>query len=108
MINRLTDALKFQTEALVLRSERQRLLASNIANADTPGYQARDFDFKAALGAATAGLSGAGGWSIGAGLRRAPRGATGLAGRVAGADARSRHGDCDRLGPDWRARDRAA
>jgi flagellar basal-body rod protein FlgB len=49
MINRLTDALTFQTQALVLRSERQQLLASNIANADTPGYQARDFDFASAL-----------------------------------------------------------
>jgi len=49
MLNRLTDSLNFQSEALRLRSERQRLLASNIANADTPGYQARDFDFASAL-----------------------------------------------------------
>jgi flagellar basal-body rod protein FlgB len=49
MINRLTDALDFQARALVLRAERQRVLASNIANADTPGYVARDFDFAAAL-----------------------------------------------------------
>ena len=49
MINRLGDSLDFQTQALVLRSERQRLLASNIANADTPGYIARDMDFAAAL-----------------------------------------------------------
>ena len=54
MINRLTDTLNFQTEALALRSERQRLLASNIANADTPGYVARDFDFSRALRDATA------------------------------------------------------
>jgi flagellar basal-body rod protein FlgB len=54
MINHLTDSLRFQTEALVLRSERQRLIASNIANADTPGYVARDFDFARALGDATA------------------------------------------------------
>ncbi len=54
MLNRLTDMLNFQTEALALRSERQRLLASNIANADTPGYQARDFDFARALKEATA------------------------------------------------------
>ena len=54
MINRLTDALNFQTQALALRSERQRLLASNIANADTPGYVARDFDFSRALRDATA------------------------------------------------------
>ena len=54
MLNRLGASIDFQSQALLLRSERQRLLASNIANADTPGYQARDFDFKAALGAATA------------------------------------------------------
>ena len=49
MINRLSDALNFQTQALALRSDRQRLLASNIANADTPGFQGRDFDFAGAL-----------------------------------------------------------
>jgi len=53
MINRLSDTLNFQTEALVLRSERQRLIASNIANGDTPGYVARDMDFAAALRQAT-------------------------------------------------------
>ena len=51
MINRLTAPLDFQTQALTLRSERQRLIASNIANADTPGYVARDFDFSRALAA---------------------------------------------------------
>ena len=49
MLDRLTDTLNFQTQALVLRSERQRLIASNIANADTPGYKARDMDFATAL-----------------------------------------------------------
>lgn len=29
-----------------LLSARQRLVASNIANADTPGYRARDLDFQ--------------------------------------------------------------
>ncbi len=58
MINRLTDPLNFQTQALTLRSERQRLLASNIANADTPGFVARDFDFAAALKDASARQSG--------------------------------------------------
>jgi flagellar basal-body rod protein FlgB len=53
MLNRLTDTLNFQAEALVLRSERQRLIASNIANADTPGYVARDMDFASALRQAT-------------------------------------------------------
>ena len=37
MMNHLTDGLNFNAQALVLRSERQRLIASNIANADTPG-----------------------------------------------------------------------
>jgi len=53
MISRLTNELDFQSQALVLRAERQRLIAGNIANADTPGYKARDFDFASALRAAT-------------------------------------------------------
>lgn len=53
MLNRLTDTLNFQSEALSLRSERQRLIASNIANADTPGYVSKDFDFSTALRQAT-------------------------------------------------------
>jgi flagellar basal-body rod protein FlgB len=53
MLNRLTAHIDFQSQALMLRSERQRLIASNIANADTPGYQARDFDFASALRNAT-------------------------------------------------------
>ena len=55
MVPRLTDSLDFHTQALTLRSERQRLIAGNIANADTPGYQARDFDFAATLRAAQGG-----------------------------------------------------
>lgn len=35
--------------ALTLRSERMQILASNIANAATPGYKARDLDFRAML-----------------------------------------------------------
>jgi flagellar basal-body rod protein FlgB len=53
MLDRLTNTLDFQSQALVLRSERQRLIASNIANADTPGYVAREMDFAAALKQAT-------------------------------------------------------
>ena len=59
MISRLTNELDFQTQALVLRAERQRLIAGNIANADTPGYKARDFDFASALRAAS-GAAGTG------------------------------------------------
>ncbi|WP_294389978.1 flagellar basal body rod protein FlgB [uncultured Sphingomonas sp.] len=42
-------------DALRLRSQRMALLASNIANAATPNYKARDFDFQKALTAANAG-----------------------------------------------------
>jgi flagellar basal-body rod protein FlgB len=58
MIQRLTGTLDFQSQALQLRAERQRVVASNIANADTPGYQARDFDFAAALRTATSNVAG--------------------------------------------------
>ncbi len=59
MLDRLTDAMDFNGQALVLRAERQRLIASNIANADTPGYVARDMDFAQALRQATGGATGA-------------------------------------------------
>ena len=39
--------------ALQLRSQRLTMLASNIANAATPNYKARDFDFSEALKMAT-------------------------------------------------------
>jgi flagellar basal-body rod protein FlgB len=35
--------------ALSVRTKRAEILASNIANADTPGYKAQDLDFKTAL-----------------------------------------------------------
>lgn len=38
--------------ALALRGRRTELLATNLANADTPNYKARDVDFRAALAAA--------------------------------------------------------
>ena len=41
--------------ALELRSQRMGLIASNIANASTPGYKARDIDFAAALKAQAGG-----------------------------------------------------
>jgi flagellar basal-body rod protein FlgB len=45
----LDKALAFQENALNLRSYRQQLLASNIANADTPNYKAMDIDFAKTL-----------------------------------------------------------
>jgi flagellar basal-body rod protein FlgB len=53
MLEKMTSRLDFQANALVLRSQRQQVIASNIANADTPGYVARDFDFAKALQAAS-------------------------------------------------------
>jgi flagellar basal body rod protein FlgB len=54
VIANMVDTLDFHSKALVLRAERQRIIASNIANADTPGYAARDLDFKQAMNDATA------------------------------------------------------
>lgn len=39
-------------QAIQLRTERSEVLASNIANADTPGYKAKDFNFSEALSGA--------------------------------------------------------
>ncbi|WKB54099.1 flagellar basal body rod protein FlgB [Eleftheria terrae] len=47
-------ALGLHPEALKLRAERTKILASNIANENTPGYQARDLDFAATLASVTA------------------------------------------------------
>ncbi len=44
-------------DALALRSQRLALLASNIANAATPNYKARDIDFTKALDMAQKGSS---------------------------------------------------
>jgi flagellar basal-body rod protein FlgB len=59
MFAQLTSDLDFHGKALVLRAERQRAIASNIANADTPGYVARDMDFAKTLRAATSSLPAA-------------------------------------------------
>lgn len=48
-----SNALGVHERALNIRGERAEVLANNLANADTPGFKARDFDFKAALNAAT-------------------------------------------------------
>lgn len=52
MTESLDKLFRFHQNALNVRAFRQQLLASNIANADTPGYKARDIDFAAALRAA--------------------------------------------------------
>ncbi|MCE9642307.1 MAG: flagellar basal body rod protein FlgB [Betaproteobacteria bacterium] len=55
MATELDNHLQFHAQALNLRAARQQVLASNIANADTPGYKARDIDFNKTLQDALAG-----------------------------------------------------
>ena len=52
----MLDALSGQLERYMdLLSARQKLVASNIANVDTPGYQTQDIDFQTEFQNATAG-----------------------------------------------------
>ncbi|MDB5748480.1 MAG: flagellar biosynthesis protein FlgB [Massilia sp.] len=69
MIGKLDNYLRFNETALSLRAQRQELIASNIANADTPHFKARDIDFASAMqGAlAKAAASGTGVGATGAG-----------------------------------------
>jgi flagellar basal-body rod protein FlgB len=46
---KLDDVFGIHEEALRLRARRSEVLAANLANSDTPGFKARDFDFKAML-----------------------------------------------------------
>ncbi len=57
MTSSIDAMFQFQQAALNLRAARQELMASNIANADTPNYKAKDIDFASALQGA---LSGSG------------------------------------------------
>ena len=58
MLDRIDQQLGTLRNVANLRAYRQEVLASNIANADTPNYKARDFDFSAALESAQAGRAG--------------------------------------------------
>jgi flagellar basal-body rod protein FlgB len=71
MLAPLTSQLDFDGAALQLRAQRAQLLASNLANADTPGFKARDIDFAQALHNAT-------------GVAVAASGATGTGGTTGG------------------------
>lgn len=48
-MSRIDDAFGVSQQALLFRSQRSSVLAANIANADTPNYLAKDYDFKTAL-----------------------------------------------------------
>lgn len=52
------------TQALDLWQRRTEVLANNLANADTPGFQARDIDFRQVLAAASDRASGTGGVAL--------------------------------------------
>ena len=84
MIDRLAAALQFDQEALNLRHQRQQVLANNIANADTPNFKARDFDFASELSRAMdSGRPAAGGLSL----------STTAAGHIAGGSGSAPVGD---------------
>jgi flagellar basal-body rod protein FlgB len=61
MPSSIDNYLGVHAAALQLRSQRTEVLAANLANADTPGYRARDIDFKNALAAASGQNNGGGG-----------------------------------------------
>jgi len=45
----IDNAFGIHAQALSFRSQRSSVLAANIANSDTPGFKARDYDFQDAL-----------------------------------------------------------
>jgi len=49
MVTKIDKYLNFYETDLHLRAQRQEILSSNIANADTPNYKARDIDFNQIL-----------------------------------------------------------
>lgn len=74
MIGKIDQYLSFNETALSLRAQRQELLASNIANADTPNYKARDIDFSSALQNALASKGAAAGSLAATAPKHIPRG----------------------------------
>jgi flagellar basal-body rod protein FlgB len=58
MLNKIDKEIAFVQNALNLRAQRQEILASNLANADTPNYKARDLDFASALRSAMGAAGG--------------------------------------------------
>ena len=91
MANSIDSFLGVHAQALAVESRRTQLLASNLANSDTPNYKARDVDFRAALaqasapGAASGGAAGA----TGATGRALPMAATNAGRSLAGGAAGS-------------------
>ena len=88
MLNSLDQFLATRVSALDLRAQRSELLASNVANADTPNYKARDFDFTQALQSAIGGhRSNSGGLQVD---RTSPAHLAGINGGTGNADVKYR------------------
>jgi flagellar basal-body rod protein FlgB len=64
MMANLEQHVSVYSQALNLRTQRHQVLASNIANADTPNYKARDFNFTTAMQNALSGRAQAGGIAL--------------------------------------------
>ncbi|WP_295006491.1 flagellar basal body rod protein FlgB [uncultured Dechloromonas sp.] len=60
----IEQSISVYSQALNLRTQRHQVLASNIANADTPHYKARDFSFETAMQNAMGGRAQAGGVAL--------------------------------------------
>lgn len=58
MLDKISKEFDFQQRALNLRAYRAEVIASNVANAETPNYKAVDFDFRQALQSAMTGQNG--------------------------------------------------
>ena len=84
MLNKIDKEIAFVQAALNLRAQRQEILASNLANSDTPNYKARDLDFASALRSAM-GANGSLGGSLS--MSRTQAGHLDGKGIGAGADA---------------------
>lgn len=73
MTKEIDRMFNLHSAALSARGYRSQVLASNIANADTPGYQARDVDFKTALAEAAGAQNAAHGEKAAAMVRTSSR-----------------------------------
>ncbi|BCV64770.1 flagellar basal body rod protein FlgB [Shewanella carassii] len=65
MAIKLDAALGLHPQLLDFRVERSKVLAGNLANAETPGYQARDLDFGALMAQLDAGVPFTGQYTVG-------------------------------------------
>jgi flagellar basal-body rod protein FlgB len=84
VVVRIFDAtLSTLERALDVRLARQAVLAGNVANADTPGFQPKDLDFAAAMAAAAPGRAAL---PSAAGVRREGDVPLTVAGALAAAD----------------------